>query len=149
MNTATELEQLLADYLPQLQNAREDKYVIKPAAGKWSKKEIIGHLVDSAQNNLRRFIVAQYEEKPLIVYKQDSWVAINNYQERPLNELVQTWYLINKQIVSVLRNTPTGMRGRLCNTETVHSIEWLANDYVLHLKHHLHQVLDLTPIAYP
>jgi hypothetical protein len=149
MNTATELEQLLADYLPQLQKADEGRYAIKPAPGKWSKKEIIGHLVDSAENNLRRFIVARYEENPVIVYKQDNWVAINNYQERPLNELVQTWYLINKQIVSVLRNTPAEMYQRLCNTEAEHSIEWLANDYIVHLKHHLHQVLDLTPIVYP
>ncbi len=116
---------------------------------KWSKKEIMGHLIDSAQNNIRRFIVTPYEDIPTIVYKQDDWVRINNYQSASLEELIQLWYLLNRQIVSILKNISDDSLQRTCQTDSIHNIEWLAKDYIKHMKHHLHQVLDLTPVAYP
>jgi hypothetical protein len=147
--TASELLAIIDEYLPQLKALEEKHSSVKPLPNKWSKKEIIGHLVDSAHNNLRRFIVAEYEENPLIVYKQDYWVNINNYQSYSLIDLIQLWYLLNQQICFVLNNSSDEMLQRNCQTESLHSIEWLANDYIKHLKHHLHQILDLAPIAYP
>ena len=146
---AAELLTTINDYLPQLNTLDEERSSLKPMPNKWSKKEILGHLIDSAQNNIRRFIVAQYELDPAIIYKQDDWVTINNYQSSSLDELTQLWYLLNKQICSVLNNTSEEMLQRTCRTESLHSIEWLASDYIKHLKHHLHQVLELAPIAYP
>lgn len=148
-STASELLRVVNEYLPQLNTLNEEQSFVKPLPNKWSKKEIIGHLIDSAQNNIRRFIVAQYEENPLIIYKQDNWVSINNYQSYSLNDLIQLWYLLNKQICSVLNNSSEEMLQRSCQTQSSHSIEWLARDYIKHLKHHLHQILDLTPVAYP
>jgi hypothetical protein len=147
--TASELLAIIDEYLPQLKALDEKHSSVKPLPNKWSKKEILGHLIDSAQNNLRRFIVAQYEENPLIVYKQDYWVSVNNYQSFSLTDLVQLWYLVNQQICSVLNNSSDEMLQRNCQTGELHSIDWLANDYIKHLKHHLHQILDLAPIAYP
>ena len=147
--TASELLATTNDYLEKLYHLNEEQSSIKPSPNKWSKKEIIGHLIDSAQNNIRRFIVAQYEENPLIIYQQDNWVRINNYQSCSLNELIQLWYLLNKQICSILNYASEEMLQRTCKTESLHSIEWLAKDYIRHMKHHLHQVLNLSPIAYP
>jgi DinB superfamily len=144
---ASELENRIIEYLPLLKELNEARASLKPSPVKWSKKEILGHLVDSAQNNLRRFIVAQYEENPKIIYQQDDWVRINNYQNSNLEELVQLWYLINRQMVTVLRNTKNG--DRVCDTGELHTIKWLASDYIKHLRHHLHQVLDLTEVPYP
>jgi hypothetical protein len=146
---ADELELTIHQYLPQLQSLDDSDASIKPSPNKWSKKEILGHLVDSAQNNLRRFIVAQYEKDPHITYQQDDWVRINNYRGSNLQELVQLWYLQNKQIISVLRNTDVVLASRTCNTGSLHTIEWLAADYIKHLRHHLHQVLELEEVAYP
>ena len=144
---ATELETLIDKYLSQLSSVNEDDFTFKPSPAKWSKKELIGHLIDSAQNNARRFIVAQYEDEPAIMYNQDKWVAINNYQQWDTKDLVQLWYLLNKQIISVLTNIPGEVNQRICNTS--YTIEWLAQDYIKHLKHHMHQVLNLEPVAYP
>jgi hypothetical protein len=146
---ADQMEKTVNDYLPQLKSLDETRASLKPSAKKWSKKEILGHLVDSAQNNLRRFIVAQYENNPKITYQQDEWVRINNYQTVKLEELVQLWHLQNRQIIAVLRNTDPGLASRTCDTGELHSIEWLATDYIKHMKHHLHQVLELEEIAYP
>ena len=144
-----QLEQTVDEYLSMLQALTEEECDKKPFPNKWSKKELIGHLIDSAQNNTRRFIVAQYEERPQIVYKQDEWVRINNYQSYSLTELLELWRLLNKQIATILSNTPVEALERLCATENVNTIAWLATDYIKHMKHHLHQVLELSPFPYP
>ena len=61
-----------------------------------AKKKILGRLIDSAQTNIRRFIVARYEEKPFIKYAQDEWVAAANYQQYDTGDLIQLWVLLNR-----------------------------------------------------
>lgn len=145
----SELGTVINEFLPLLKNVPEDKMLLKPLPSKWSKKEILGHLIDSAQNNIRRFIVAQYEDEPHIVYKQDNWVAITAYQLYNTPDLIQLWYLLNKHICHILENISPGNAQRKCRSENSHTIEWLAADYIKHLRHHAHQVLDLEPVAYP
>lgn len=151
MNNIQELSRIIAIYTPQLKQIGEPDFSFKPAPGKWSKKEILGHLIDSAQNNIRRFVVARYEHIPKIVYKQDDWVAISDYQHYPTHELIELWALLNKHICIILGNTPAAEAQKKCatNDPEPHTIEWLATDYIKHLLHHLHQVLDLEPVAYP
>ena len=146
---AVELNHLIDKHLSALQAIPESKYTHKPSPGKWSKKEILGHLVDSAQNNIRRFIVAQYEDRPRIEYNQDDWVSITNYQEYNLPDLISLWYLLNKHICHVLTYVPANSENRESETNELHSIRWLAQDYNRHLLHHLHQVLELEPVVYP
>jgi hypothetical protein len=144
-----ELGEIIERHVPALLALSEDKLTLKSSPTKWSKKEVLGHLVDSAQNNIRRFIVAQHEELPLIIYNQDKWVAAVNYQQYDSKDLIQLWKLLNKHMIVVLKNITPELAERQCQTGGPHTIEWLANDYVTHLRHHLHQVLDLEPIAYP
>lgn len=146
---STELKTLLNEYFSQLNSLTEEVVSYKPSPKKWSKKELIGHLIDSAQNNIRRFIVTQYEDNPTIIYNQDNWVEINNYQEWDPEDLIRLWYLLNCQIVSILNNIPSKMRQRKCTTAASHTIEWLAEDYIKHFKYHMHQVLNLEPVTYP
>jgi hypothetical protein len=77
--TIIDLENIISTYTSLLYKIDEKEYLLKPAPEKWSKKEILGHLVDSAQTNIRRFVVAQYEEQPHIVYAQNAWVTAANY----------------------------------------------------------------------
>lgn len=146
---AAELRSLLDQHTAAILAIPESKMIYKLSPLKWSKKEIMGHLADSAQNNIRRFIVAQYEENPKIVYNQDKWVSISHYQEYDTKELVNLWQLLNKHMAVILENTSPEMAQRECLSESPHTIEWLATDYIKHLKHHLHQVLELEPIPYP
>lgn len=147
--TASQLEKIIDQHLPALLQIPEEEFARKPSAAKWSKKEIMGHLADSAQSNIRRFIIAQYDNRPYIVYNQDKWVAIAGYQQWDTRTIIDLWYLLNKQVCAILRNTAADMYTRECQTQEVHTIEWLAADYVKHLQHHLHVVLDLEPVAYP
>ena len=146
---AKDLEAVISQYLPALKSLDESRLAHKPAPSKWSKKELVGHLIDSAQSNIRRFIVAQYEDIPTITYNQDKWVSIAGYQQWNSNELIDLWYLLNRQIAEILKNTSPGMAQRQCMTEGLHTIEWLAQDYIKHLEYHMHQVLELEPVVYP
>ena len=117
----------------------------RPAPGKWSKKEILGHLIDSAQINLQRFIRCTYEENFRLTYEQDAWVTVQRYQEAAVNDLIDLWILLNKQIISVLKNYPLDRVGARCDNSklepNLQTVAWLANDYTEHLKHHMRQIV--------
>lgn len=142
---ASLLRQLINRYAIILQLIEANNFSAKPNPAKWSKKEILGHLIDSAQNNLRRFITAQYEvEPPHIIYDQDFWVAVNQYQDVPTDDLIMLWKMLNERIVTVLENLPESKLEQLCNTGKgkidLHSLSYLATDYLAHTEHHLKQI---------
>ncbi|MET0464885.1 MAG: hypothetical protein ABW007_17105, partial [Chitinophagaceae bacterium] len=70
-------------------------------------------------------------------------------QEQSPAEVIELWFLLNRQIVRILRRIPNDASQRICTTGEPHTLEWLAADYVRHLKYHLHQALDLEPVPYP
>ena len=146
---AADLETFIDQHRDGLLFIPAEQMRIKPSPVKWSKKEIMGHLIDSAHSNIRRFVVAQYEDSPSIGYNQDKWVAIANYQQWDEKMIIELWYLLNKQVCRILENTSPEMGQRKCQTQELHTLEWLAADYVKHLRHHVHQVLELEPVAYP
>jgi len=154
-NTASELRSIINDFVPRLSALSEDEFRSRPASEKWSKKEVIGHLIDSAHSNYRRFITGQYESQPpKIHYDQEFWVAQARYHEMDKGELITLWKLLNERICVVLENMAPENGTRQCDTGKtevqLHSIEWLASDYVKHLKHHLNQVFAKAfDIVYP
>ena len=142
-NTVRELREIINAYTKKVQAIPEADFSAKPLPHKWSKKEVLGHLIDSAQNNLRRFVVGQYESQPpFIAYQQDFWVACNDYQHAPSEEVIQLWRLINLRICAVLENMPPEKYAKQCNTGTLHTLQWLAEDYVKHMKHHINQIIS-------
>lgn len=152
---AHELTSIVSEFAEKLNSFSEKEFAEKPNAEKWSKKEIVGHLIDSGQNNLRRFIVCQYESSPpKIVYDQDFWVQANNYQSMTGGDVIALWILVNKQIANVLTSMDPKNYSKLCDSnryETkMNTLEWLAIDYVKHLKHHLNQVIEKSfDVVYP
>jgi len=125
-----------------------------PSPGKWSKKEIIGHLIDSAANNHGRFVRAQ--GSPDLVfdgYDQDEWVRVQRYRDRPWKDLVELWQRYNQHIASVIAATDDKALARLRSRHSLDMIafkavpstqpvtlEYLMIDYVDHLEHHLRQI---------
>ncbi|WP_431200738.1 DinB family protein [Mucilaginibacter sp. P25] len=109
------------------------------------KKEVVGHLIDSAQINLQRFVRCTYEENFRLTYQQVEWVAAARYQDADINELIELWALLNLQIVRVLENYPADRWSARCdNSKTepkLQTVEWLAADYVDHMLHHLKNIL--------
>jgi hypothetical protein len=115
-----------------------------PSPEKWSKKEIVGHLIDSAMVNLQRFVRCTYQEGFKLVYDQVEWVEAQRYKYAEIKELLFLWQSLNWQIIRVLKNYPEDRLQVMCDnsktTQSFHTIEWLAEDYVRHLNHHLIQI---------
>jgi hypothetical protein len=152
--TVDELRSVLDEMEPRIRAISDAEFSAKPRPDKWSKKEVIGHLADSAQNNLRRFISARYEDRPKIVYDQDLWVNASGYQSAGKDEVIALWRLLNDRICAILSGMPATDYTKLCNTSKgepeYKTLEWLASDYVKHMKHHMNQVISGSyPIAYP
>jgi hypothetical protein len=150
-----ELRVVIEEYRGKLAAIPDERFYAKPSPKKWSKIEVLGHLVDSAHNNLRRFICGQYEPAPpRIIYDQDFWVESNAYSNARKDDLIQLWLLLNQRIGTVLETMPEARYKNYCDTgkETpnLRSLEWLAEDYLKHLKHHLNQILPGSfDVVYP
>ncbi len=125
---------------------RDDEWIKKSNPSKWSKKEILGHLIDSATTNLRRFVVTQYEQKQKIIYHQDEWVDLQLYQESNIQDNIELWKLLNLQIIRTISNIPNNKLQNICDTgkdsTEYHTLEFLIDDYIKHLKHHLGQIIE-------
>ncbi|QEC80075.1 DinB family protein [Mucilaginibacter ginsenosidivorax] len=137
--TSAILNTAITDFLQT--RSSDDNWDLRPAPGKWSKKEVIGHLIDSAQINLQRFVRCTYEENFKLVYQQDAYVAVQHYHDVDIKELLDLWILLNRQIIRVWENYPADRLTARCDNSksepNLQTVEWLANDYVEHLMHHL------------
>lgn len=135
----------LCNTLPALLSEIDpDDFSLRPKPHKWSKKEILGHLVDSATNNHQRFIRAQFEEMPKILYDQDSWNQYSFYNEADVEQLIAFWAQYNLHLVALVRRIPYQNLQRCCRfeAESPISLELIFIDYVSHLEHHLKQILN-------
>jgi len=111
--------------------------------GKWTRKEILGHLIDSAANNHQRFVRAQSID-PFVWpgYTQDFWVSVHRYRQRPWAELVDLWVALNRHVAEVIEFVPPERLQTRCiiGDNEPASLEWLMRDYLRHMKHHLAQI---------
>jgi DinB superfamily len=144
-NTIVEFEMILDETPAKLLEYSEDETGKKAEPGKWSKKEILGHLIDSATNNHQRFVRMQLENNlRLPAYEQDQWVSVQHYNTLSWNELVRFWEAYNLHLLHVLRHVSPD---KLSNTAIIGNLdemtlEFIIEDYVGHLKHHLEEIIE-------
>ncbi len=134
----------LCDIIPQLlTEIQEQTFSVKPEPNKWSKKEIIGHLIDSATNNHQRFVRGQFEDVPKIVYDQNKWNEFNFYQKIDGQQIISFWTIYNRQLAELIKNIPEENLSKECKSgdDRNSTLDFLINDYVEHLEHHLRQVV--------
>jgi uncharacterized damage-inducible protein DinB len=149
------LRKLIRHVRDHIHHIPADALTQRPAPGKWSRQEVLGHLTDSALNNLKRFAEAtRLQEGPYVVmsYAQDHLVAQNDYQNQDFGELVLLWQALNSQICRILDRLseadllrPVDIKGE------VHTLGFLIDDYIRHLQHHLGQIFDgkYAPAPFP
>lgn len=110
---------------------------------KWSKKEIVGHLADSALYNLERFTRILFEPQPyrLTPYPQDELVKANDYQNQSLEQLLGLWSVLNQQILHVWSTySKDNLTLSVIDRDKEGSLAWWMQDYIEHLEHHLAQI---------
>ncbi len=141
---------------PWLEAQDDDRTAQRPGPGKWSPREILGHLIDSASNNHQRIVRARRQQDLVFTgYEQDGWVEAQQYQDAPWQELVTLWASYNRHLARVMAAVPASLRR---TPHTNHNLDRLAmrpvpagepatleyfmDDYVRHLEHHLRQIRD-------
>lgn len=147
--TAADAARELADLLrtvPSRLATFSDHDAAEPLApGKWSRKQILGHLVDSASNNHQRFVRAALAGELIFPpYEQDGWVAVQAWADAPWERIRRLWEEYNLHLHHLMEKIPAGRHESLCIVEEKSpvTLEYLMRDYVRHLKHHLKQLLE-------
>ncbi|HWE50329.1 MAG TPA: DinB family protein [Bryobacteraceae bacterium] len=143
---ATLLKRTIESELPELRAITEEQASAKPARpGAWSKKEELGHLIDSATNNHVRFVRMALEDNfQGLSYAQDDWVSLHAYHDIAWSSLVDIWEKYNSLLSHLAGHISAGRldsRGVIGTGEPV-TLRFLIEDYVLHMQHHLDHVLS-------
>ena len=155
-DTGAELRDAVQRALPRLEAIGIADSARRPAPGKWSAREIIGHLVDSAINNHGRFVRGQLSDELVFQgYAQNDWVLVQGYQDASWPDLVVLWSAINTNLARVISLVPRDVATREHSKHNLHEVafttipasqpatlEYFMRDYVAHLEHHLRQVWE-------
>ncbi len=141
---AAHLSDTLDNALPLLKAITDEQATEKPAPGKWSYKEIIGHLVDSAANNHQKFLRTAAEDGVRFPpYEQNYWVASQHYNKRNWQELLLLWEQYNRHLAHIMQHIPEAslQNSIYIGEKGPFTLGFITTDYTEHLKHHLKAIL--------
>ena len=140
---ANGISKTVEDFVKRLENLNEAKASQKPQPDKWSRKEILGHLIDSASNNHQRFVRAQYmKDLNFPSYEQNEWVQIQQYGLRTWKELLTLWKSYNFHLAHIICHMPIECLEKSCTIgfgEPM-TIGYVVVDYLGHMQHHIQQI---------
>ena len=144
-----DLRHTLNIVLPLLKNIDEKDASEKISLDKWSKKEILGHLIDSACNNQQKFVrTISQNQITFVGYQQNQWVEAQKYNQANWLYLIDLFNFYNLHLAHIIENVPTNSLANVINIEGAgnYTLEFIMKDYVEHLKHHLKQILPTANI---
>lgn len=144
MTAAERLATILEDAELRLANISDSVAAQHAKPGQWSKKQILGHLIDSASNNHQRFVralIAPRMEFP--EYQQESWVAAQSYATEAWPDLVNLWLLFNRHLLHIIQAVPEPKLSVPCviGSKEPMPLSALIDWYVDHLEHHLESIM--------
>jgi len=147
------LTQTIERELPSLRTFDDERASIARAPGKWSAKEELGHLIDSAANNHMRFVRGATEpEFRGPGYAQDDWVRLNGYRDMKWETIIAFWFQYNTLLAGLLGKIPQDRLETLCfiGANKPVTLGFVIEDYILHMQHHIDQLLGRQTIrTYP
>jgi uncharacterized protein (TIGR00730 family) len=149
--SAAALAAAVEDVLPLLTRADERATGRPPRPGAWCAREVLGHLIDSACANHRRFVIGPLPTTTHFDgYAQDVWVARQHYRDESWTDLVALWVAYNRHLVHVMRCTSVEEAARTARAPDGRgpvSVGFLMHDYVQHLRGHLDQIRVALPVT--
>jgi uncharacterized damage-inducible protein DinB len=75
------------------------------APGKWSIKEVLGHLMDTERIfGYRALRIARNDKTPLPGYEQDDYVATANFNARSMSSLLEEFAAVRKASVELFKH---------------------------------------------
>ena len=143
MQALKRLRNLIHEIPPRLSNLPPSQVERKPSPTKWSPKEELGHLLDSAANNHQRIVRTQLEDKPKMPgYDGNAWVDLHGYQQRNWQEMVELWRALNEQLLAAAAAVPEPAWSRTCTIAGSQplTLKFVFEDYIEHMIHHLKHI---------
>ncbi len=137
------IRKTVEDFAGRFAGLDELKASRKPQPDKWSRKEILGHLIDSAANNHQRFVRAQYIKiVNLPSYEQKEWVKIQQHGSRTWQELMLFWKSYNLHLAYIINHMPVECLQVSCiiGPNEPATLGFIVVDYLGHMQHHLRQI---------
>ena len=144
--TAARLHEAIGEALQIFQAVDETRTTRTPPGGGWCARQVLGHLIDSACNNHRRFVLGQEADLARYDgYNQDDWVDRQRYDKVPWRDLVTLWAAYNRHLAHVMACVPddAATREALGPEGRNVSLAFLMDDYVTHLRHHVDDIRGL------
>ena len=141
---STFLAETIQRELPSLRTLTEERASMARAPGKWSAKEELGHLIDSAANNHIRFVRGAIEaEFRGPGYSQNDWVRLHGYSNMQWETIINLWFQYNTLLVGLVDRIPEDRLEALCfiGTSPAVTLRFVIEDYILHMQHHIDQLL--------
>ena len=139
------LQNTLLKEEPRLRAISEQFAHTKSSANAWSKKQELGHLIDSAVNNRVRFIKAALEGQYTGPgYDQDRWVEMGGYADMAWTGIIDLWKMSNEALAGPVSRIPPERLSALCHigAGAPVTLEFLVGDYIDHMQHHLDHILS-------
>lgn len=125
----------------------------RPAQDAWSKKQELGHLVDSAANNHVRFVFGSLQpEFRGPTYDGRGWVERHGYDHMPWAEILDFWHRYNRFVAALVRRIPEDRMNASCviGDGRPVTLQFIIEDYLAHMQHHLDHILQRENITqYP
>ena len=144
MNTlSAELMSFIDSAEPTLRRMSEENSEKPALPGGWSRKQVLGHLLDSASNNHQRFVRAALQDSlEFPGYDQDGWVRVEAVEGVPWLTLIALWSNYNRYLAHVIAHLPAEKLEVACTigSNKPVTLAFLVEDYVRHLAHHLAQI---------
>ena len=140
---ADELRGLIANFGVRLRELKDADIATRPRPDKWARKEVLGHLIDSAANNHQKFVrMMSQQHLDFPGYKQDEWVDQQKYASANWDVMVELWSLYNYHIARLIENVDPSYLGHTIRIEDAgpFTLEFIMADYVEHMKHHIKQI---------
>jgi hypothetical protein len=140
--------QLIAEWEPKLLSLPQEVIAERRNSQNRTIKQILGHTIDSATNNIHRIIHLQHQPSPLIypdyanLGNNDRWIALNNYQEADWNNLVGLWKHITLHVAHVIRNADESKFANEWITALGEKVSLydMMSDYLRHFQLHLREI---------
>ena len=146
-----ELLSLVEEWDLKLLSLSEDVLTKKENSQHRTIKQIVGHMIDSATNNIHRIVHLQYQPSPLVfpdyanLGNNDRWIAIQDYKSENWNDLVQLWKYLNIHIVHVINHVnPDKLTNEWITALNVKvSLKSMIQNYTGHIRLHLNEIEEL------
>ena len=143
MGHAERIREVVSREAVRLRSIPAAKTATPPAPGKWCAREVLGHLVDSVNNNIQRVVRAQQVDRlEFPAYAQNDWVRVQGYAEVDWGQLVDLWVALNRHFAHVVERIPARKGSTICviGGGTPMTLDAMVADYLRHLEHHLEQI---------